>query len=84
MVANLFSKKVHQKQNTDSRFLFSFVPISSMSDVPSPCTNVCVLDGSICTGCGRTIEEVVNWAQLSDEQKKAVLARVAPSLLNEK
>ncbi|MEK6902368.1 MAG: DUF1289 domain-containing protein [archaeon] len=55
-----------------------------MSDVPSPCTNVCVLDGSICTGCGRTIEEVVNWAQLSDEQKKAVLARVAPSLLNEK
>lgn len=49
--------------------------------VPSPCTNVCVLDGTICTGCGRTIEEVVNWSRLSDEQKKAVLKRVAPSLL---
>jgi predicted Fe-S protein YdhL (DUF1289 family) len=52
-----------------------------MPFIPSPCTNVCVLDGSICTGCGRTIEEVVNWSRLSEEQKKAILQRVAPSLL---
>lgn len=54
-----------------------------MSDVPSPCTSVCVLDGSICTGCGRTIEEVIHWSRLTDEEKKIVLRRVAPSLLNE-
>lgn len=54
-----------------------------MNPVPSPCNQTCVLDGVICTGCGRTIEEVVNWSRMTDHQKKEILKRVAPSLLTE-
>ena len=32
----------------------------------SPCINVCVLDAQpVCTGCGRTIDEIARWAQMS-------------------
>ncbi len=49
----------------------------SGSAVPSPCVNICELDGDfVCIGCGRTIEEVLKWPEYTDEQKKAVLDRL--------
>ncbi|MDP2666113.1 MAG: DUF1289 domain-containing protein [Candidatus Diapherotrites archaeon] len=53
-------------------------------DIPSPCTNVCTLDEeSNCTGCGRTLEEILNWPHFNSEEKKKVLSRCCPSLLRE-
>jgi predicted Fe-S protein YdhL (DUF1289 family) len=51
--------------------------------VPSPCTNVCVmqtrheaksagLPQPVCKGCARTIDEIADWAQMSDDAKQAV------------
>jgi uncharacterized protein len=39
--------------------------------VASPCINVCVydFDSDICTGCGRTLEEISDW-NFYDNQKK--------------
>ncbi|HEY7761244.1 MAG TPA: DUF1289 domain-containing protein [Burkholderiales bacterium] len=47
--------------------------------VPSPCTKVCALDArsGLCVGCYRTIDEVADWVEMSAEDKRAVLERVA-------
>ena len=44
--------------------------------IDSPCTNECATDGNKCISCGRTIDEIINWTELSDEQKQAVLDRI--------
>jgi len=47
--------------------------------VPSPCINICQVDTERgwCTGCLRTLEEIANWAQSSDDVKRVVLERLA-------
>lgn len=45
----------------------------------SPCRNLCALDAARahCTGCGRTIDEIVHWRSMTDDQRAAVMARLA-------
>lgn len=51
---------------------------SNLHDLPdSPCIGVCsTLFDEVCKGCGRTAMEVSNWVFLSDEEKRAVWARI--------
>jgi hypothetical protein len=42
--------------------------------VPSPCVSVCRIDAGLCTGCHRTIAEIVDWSLLEASEKRAVLA----------
>ncbi len=50
---------------------------SPESWVTSPCTGLCILDASnLCTGCGRTVDEIVHWTCMSSDQRRAVLAAV--------
>jgi predicted Fe-S protein YdhL (DUF1289 family) len=43
----------------------------------SPCIKVCVLDAAArCTGCGRTIDEIARWAQMSAQEQWDVVARL--------
>ncbi len=44
---------------------------------PSPCVNVCRLDGGICVGCGRTIAEIAAWSSMNDAERRMVLRRIA-------
>jgi predicted Fe-S protein YdhL (DUF1289 family) len=46
------------------------------SPVPSPCINVCEMDArsGYCRGCTRTIDEIIAWARLDDDAKRAVWA----------
>lgn len=47
------------------------------SQVASPCTSVCTLDtGSICIGCGRTLDEIARWSAADDAERLHILARV--------
>ncbi|HSH41034.1 MAG TPA: DUF1289 domain-containing protein [Arenicellales bacterium] len=50
-----------------------------MTNVPSPCVNVCRIDpdSGLCTGCLRTLEEIAGWAGYSDERKRAVIRALA-------
>lgn len=44
--------------------------------VPSPCVSICALDDrDICVGCFRSGREISDWGKLSDDEKRAVLAR---------
>ena len=43
--------------------------------ITSPCNDVCITDSesNLCIGCGRTKEEISNWLNYSDKEKKNVL-----------
>ena len=42
--------------------------------VPSPCISVCRMDGAsgLCSGCFRTIDEIMAWGGQSESGKRAV------------
>jgi predicted Fe-S protein YdhL (DUF1289 family) len=41
----------------------------------SPCVKICTYEPSIrmCSGCGRTLEEVRGWFAMTDQQRRAVM-----------
>jgi uncharacterized protein len=42
----------------------------------SPCVrNCCLDDDNVCMGCGRLLEEIVQWGPARDSDKLAILAR---------
>jgi len=44
----------------------------------SPCIGVCQLDGKTqrCIGCGRTIDEIAAWTQLTESQRREIVERL--------
>lgn len=46
------------------------------SRIESPCISICRMENEVCVGCGRTLEEVVEWYNMTDKQKQAVLNRL--------
>jgi len=47
--------------------------------VESPCIDVCKLDEtrSFCTGCLRTLDEIRQWRDMSDGQKRRIVENCA-------
>ena len=47
-----------------------------MSEVKSPCVEICQLDMArdICLGCFRTMDEIAGWVEMTDAEKRDVLA----------
>jgi predicted Fe-S protein YdhL (DUF1289 family) len=44
------------------------------ADVPSPCIDICRLDGQgLCIGCRRTIEEIMEWPRAGTARKREIL-----------
>jgi len=50
----------------------------SADGVASPCINVCRMDAAsgLCEGCLRTIDEIVAWGTMADDDKRAVWQRL--------
>jgi predicted Fe-S protein YdhL (DUF1289 family) len=53
-------------------------PWAAVTDVPSPCVNVCVMDNAsgLCRGCRRTLDEIARWSAFCPDQKRAVLRQL--------
>lgn len=48
--------------------------------VASPCVGVCKVDSDfICIGCGRHIEDIMRWRDMSDAERQAALDRALNS-----
>jgi predicted Fe-S protein YdhL (DUF1289 family) len=53
--------------------------------IESPCVNICTLDArsGICLGCGRTIDEIAQWAAMAASERARIMlelpARLAPA-----
>jgi predicted Fe-S protein YdhL (DUF1289 family) len=45
--------------------------------IKSPCTNICAINYNLgfCMGCKRTIKEIANWSNLSDEKRGKILLK---------
>lgn len=43
----------------------------------SPCVQICTIEGDICIGCGRTLEEIGAWSGLGEDERRSVNERIA-------
>ncbi|MFK0207329.1 DUF1289 domain-containing protein [Agrobacterium sp. NPDC090283] len=50
----------------------------------TPCIHICRLDAtnSLCIGCGRTLDEIGDWAGYSDEKRRKIMRRLPQRLAN--
>ena len=48
----------------------------------TPCVNICLIDpGSrFCLGCGRTIVEIIGWNDMTEAERRAVMAALPARL----
>lgn len=46
--------------------------------VPSPCVSVCRMnpDDALCSGCLRTIDEIIAWGRMSEPAKRQVWSAI--------
>ena len=58
------------------------VDVKSISDIESPCQNICVLQDGICIGCGRTDDEITEWYTATDDRKIIIKEQCGKRLLN--
>ena len=49
-----------------------------MGQMQSPCVKFCVLEpgSGLCSGCGRTLDEIADWGTLSDEERRRIMAEL--------
>ncbi len=49
---------------------------------PSPCRSSCTLDPghAVCTGCGRTLDEIAAWSDAPEPERAAITIRAAGRL----
>ncbi|MCT4656303.1 MAG: DUF1289 domain-containing protein [Cohaesibacter sp.] len=47
--------------------------------IQSPCIKACKIDdrSALCEGCGRSIEEVMNWARMSNAERATIMSGLA-------
>lgn len=47
-------------------------------EIPSPCENICQMNPKTgyCIGCLRTLDEIADWLEMTDEEKLELLARL--------
>jgi uncharacterized protein len=43
--------------------------------IATPCIQVCVMDSTsgLCTGCGRTLDEIARWGSMSEAERARVI-----------
>lgn len=50
--------------------------------VETPCVKICRMleGGSLCRGCGRTLDEIARWTNMSPEERRAIMGGLAERL----
>ncbi len=53
-----------------------------MTEMPSPCVNICSLDqsGKYCLGCGRSLNELAAWQNASEAERRDIMAQLPDRL----
>jgi predicted Fe-S protein YdhL (DUF1289 family) len=44
----------------------------------SPCVKICLFDpaSGLCSGCGRSLDEIAGWANFTDEERRRIMAEL--------
>jgi predicted Fe-S protein YdhL (DUF1289 family) len=55
-----------------------------IEDIVSPCIGVCAINDSngFCQGCYRTVEEIREWWNMTDEEREKVMGTLDQRLLD--
>jgi predicted Fe-S protein YdhL (DUF1289 family) len=62
------------EKNTSSKATGEEEAKRTSGRVKSPCTNKCGLDQNrLCTGCGRTLAEIIAWGEADDAHRERIL-----------
>jgi uncharacterized protein len=50
--------------------------------VSSPCIKICVIDAGsrLCTGCGRTLDEIARWGSMDETRRLQIMATLGERL----
>ena len=50
----------------------------------TPCIKICVFDpvSGRCSGCGRTLDEIADWASFSDAERRRIMAELPERMKN--
>jgi len=50
--------------------------------IESPCVKICIYEpgSGVCTGCGRTLDEIARWSQMSGEERRRIMAKLPARL----
>ena len=57
--------------------LWSAEVMSDDSEFSTPCIGVCQYDNEdICRGCFRTLDEISNWALMTEEERKEIMKKL--------
>lgn len=53
-----------------------------MTAVSSPCVKLCQLDPAtrLCQGCGRSLDEIGRWSNLSEAERRAIMTELPTRL----
>jgi hypothetical protein len=52
--------------------------MSVANKVGSPCVSICALnEDSVCIGCHRSVDEIMSWMQMDNDERREVLRLVA-------
>jgi predicted Fe-S protein YdhL (DUF1289 family) len=56
--------------------------------ISSPCVKICTMDAraGICTGCGRTLDEIARWGTMEEGERLRIMSLLADRMqkLNER
>jgi predicted Fe-S protein YdhL (DUF1289 family) len=42
----------------------------------TPCVKRCSAKDGVCTGCGRTLEDIARWSRMTPAEREAVMRRL--------
>jgi predicted Fe-S protein YdhL (DUF1289 family) len=50
--------------------------------IETPCIKICTLDAAsgLCTGCGRSLDEIARWGSMSAQERRAIMAELRQRL----
>jgi uncharacterized protein len=53
-----------------------------MASIETPCIRICVVHPSLrlCTGCGRSLDEIARWIDLTADERGRIAAQLPPRL----
>jgi uncharacterized protein len=56
--------------------------MASEASISSPCNRICVVHPTsrICTGCGRSLDEIARWIALSETERTAIMTQLPARL----
>lgn len=48
----------------------------------TPCIRICLIDpnSQLCSGCGRTLDEIGNWTAYDDEERRSIIQQLPARL----